>query len=181
MRIKNLIVFFIAGVTVFSACKPAKERASLKIKKLEKEVFSDTSGKVDNTKTGELVNLYMAYYKKYPTDTVTPTYIYNAVSILMNTNKAQQATDWLDTLLIKYPNNKRIPQSLFLKGFILENYLNQLGRAKDVYTDFLKRYPNNALANDARASINNLGKTPEELMKQFENNSDSASTTKTKK
>jgi outer membrane protein assembly factor BamD (BamD/ComL family) len=173
MKISNLFVIVFSGMIIFSSCKPAKERAEIKIKDLEKEVFSDTTGKVDAAKTNELVNLYQKYYRKYPTDTIAPAYIYNVATILMNTGKAQLAADWLDTLLTKYPNNKRIPQSLFLKGFIYENYLSELGRAKDIYTEFLKRFPKSNLADDAQASIDNLGKTPEELMKSFEHKSDS--------
>jgi len=62
-------------------------------------VFSDTTGQADVAKTNELVDLYQQYYRKYPTDTIAPTYIYNVATILMNTGKAQLAADWLDTLL----------------------------------------------------------------------------------
>jgi len=56
--------------------------------------------------------------------------------------------------------------------------LNELGRAKDIYTEFLKRFPKSNLADDAQASIDNLGKTPEELMKSFEHKSDSITSAK---
>jgi inosine/xanthosine triphosphate pyrophosphatase family protein len=37
-----------------------------------------------------------------------------------------------------------------------------------IYELFLQKYPDNDFADDARISIENLGKTPEELIKQFE-------------
>jgi hypothetical protein len=40
--------------------------------------------------------------------------------------------------------------------------------ASRYYRLFLKKYPNHPLAKDAKISLDNIGKTPEDLVKEFE-------------
>jgi len=37
-----------------------------------------------------------------------------------------------------------------------------------LYREFLQKYPNHEFADDAELSLKNLGKTPEELLEQFQ-------------
>jgi hypothetical protein len=53
-------------------------------------------------------------------------------------------------------------------GYIHENYFQELGKAKAIYEQFLQRYPDHDFADDAQISIENLGKSPEELIRIFE-------------
>ena len=53
--------------------------------------------------------------------------------------------------------------------------LKNLGKASDSYKEFISKYPNHELTDDATASLKFLGKTPEEMVKEFEKmNADSA-------
>jgi isocitrate lyase len=66
---------------------------------------------------------------------------------------------------------------LFLQGFISENGLKDTAAARKFYENFLKQYPNHKLASDVKISLNNMGKTPDELIREFEkkNSADSLS------
>lgn len=67
------------------------------------------------------------------------------------------------------PRHPKAPTALFMMGFIQENDLNALDKAKSLYEDFLKRYPNDPdYADDAQNALKMLGKSPEELIKMFE-------------
>ncbi len=57
---------------------------------------------------------------------------------------------------------------MFLKGYVYENDLRDLETAKKIYEEFLVKYPDDEFADDAEISIKNLGKSPEELIKEFE-------------
>ena len=50
----------------------------------------------------------------------------------------------------------------------MDNFLNDDAKAKIIYEEVIAKYPNLSYANDAKAAINNLGKTDEELIKEFE-------------
>jgi tetratricopeptide (TPR) repeat protein len=67
------------------------------------------------------------------------------------------------------PEHPKAHAALFLQGFIYENDLNNPQRAKSAYEEFLKRYPNDPdYGDDVAMSLKNLGKTPEQLIKEFE-------------
>ena len=53
-------------------------------------------------------------------------------------------------------------------GFVQENYSGNLDEARRIYQLFLMEFPNHEMADDARASIDNLGKSPEEIIRGFE-------------
>ena len=53
---------------------------------------------------------------------------------------------------------------LFMAGFILANDLQDFDSAKETYELYLEKYPNGQLADDARVELENLGKTPEEIL-----------------
>jgi TolA-binding protein len=64
----------------------------------------------------------------------------------------------------KYPNYMEAGNSLFMAGFILANDLQDFDSAKETYELYLEKYPNGQLADDARVELENLGKTPEEIL-----------------
>jgi hypothetical protein len=67
------------------------------------------------------------------------------------------------------PDHAKARTALFMQGFIYENDLSDPVRAKSIYEDFLKRYPADAdYADDVEMSLKNLGKSPEQLLKEFE-------------
>ena len=57
---------------------------------------------------------------------------------------------------------------LFFKGFVYENMLKDLDKARETYLQFIEKYPKDDFADDAQMALLNLGKTPEMLIKEFE-------------
>lgn len=69
----------------------------------------------------------------------------------------------------KMPEHPKAPTALFLTGFTYDNDLKDLEKAKKAYEDFLQRYPNDPdYADDARQSLRLLGKTPEQIIEEFQ-------------
>jgi TolA-binding protein len=66
----------------------------------------------------------------------------------------------------EYPNSTQAPTSLFMSAFILANELQKYHHAEVSYQLFLQKYPNHELANSAREELNNLGLSPEEILKR---------------
>ena len=64
----------------------------------------------------------------------------------------------------EYPNSKEAENSLFMAGFILANELNDLEAAKETYELYIQKFPEGSLADDAKIELENLGKTPEEIL-----------------
>lgn len=73
-----------------------------------------------------------------------------------------------DRVLAEWPGSKKAPQAAFMRAFTMENNFKDLAGAKKAYEEFLKKFPNDEFADDAKAALKNLGKTPEELVREFE-------------
>ncbi|HND88294.1 MAG TPA: tetratricopeptide repeat protein [Saprospiraceae bacterium] len=71
-------------------------------------------------------------------------------------------------ILAQAPQHPKAATAQFMTGFIYANDLRQLDKAKAAYETFLQQYPKDELAESARMELANLGKSPEELIKQFE-------------
>jgi len=67
------------------------------------------------------------------------------------------------------PQHKKAPTALFLIGFVQENDQNDLVAAKATYELFLQKYPNDPdFADDAQNALKQLGRSPDEIIKEFE-------------
>jgi tetratricopeptide (TPR) repeat protein len=66
----------------------------------------------------------------------------------------------------RYPTREKTPLALFLVGYLYNNELRQLDSAGAAYRRFLEAFPEHEMASAARYELENLGKTPDELMLQ---------------
>lgn len=78
----------------------------------------------------------------------------------------EKAIECYNQIIEKFPNNEKAPQAIFMAGFICAENLKDLERAKYYYKKFLKAYPDHELATSVKAELDNLGKSPEEILKQ---------------
>ncbi len=74
------------------------------------------------------------------------------------------------SIVERLPGHPKTPTALFMTGFIYENDLGKLDKAKEAYMEFLKRFPKDEFADDAQNSLKMLGKSPEDIIKEFEKN-----------
>ena len=160
---KIIVLLLIAGF--FVGCNsndPAK-----RIEKLEKQVLTIDKA-IDPEVASDLVSAYCDFADANPEDAMAPEYLFKAVDVSMNINEPQRTISIIDRLLKEYPDYPRTQAALFVKAFIFENKYGNLDMAKKLYEQYLEMYPNGEFANDCRASIENLGLTPEELVRKFE-------------
>lgn len=164
---KTIGLLLIAGL-MFNACSNPKADKKATITSMEEELFSDESKMINRTQADDLIALYVGYADEFPQDTESPEYLFKAGDMAMNLNMPRKAIVVFDRILTDYPDFEKAPQCLFLKGYVYENNLGDLQTAKSIYEEFLVKYPDDEFADDAAVSIKNLGKSPEELIKEFE-------------
>ena len=138
-----------------------------RIEKLEKQVFSAEKA-VDPVVASDLVSAYCDFADANPNDAMAPEYLFKAVDVSMNLNEPQRTIFIIDKLLKDYPEYPRTQAALFVKAFIFETRYGNLNMAKKIYEQYLEMYPDGEFAEACRASIENLGLSPEELVKKFE-------------
>ena len=66
-------------------------------------------------------------------------------------------------ILDEYPNGTYSSKALFMVGFVNANYLKNFEKARKYYKEFLEKYPDHELADDAKYEIENLGKDVNEI------------------
>lgn len=164
---KKFIVYFVlVFVLVLVGCNsndPAK-----RIEKLEKQVLS-TDKAIDPVVASDLVSAYCDFADANSDDAMAPEYLFKAMDVSMNLNEPQRTIYIIDKLVKEYPDYPRTQAALFVKAFIFETKFANLDMAKKLYEQYLEMYPDGEFAESCRASIENLGLTPEELVKKFEN------------
>jgi len=168
MKKVKFVFASVAVMAVLVSCSSPKEKLKSEIKSTEDSLFSDETKMVDRTMAGELIDKYVEYADAYPKDAETPEILFKAGDLSMNMNMPRKAIQLFDRIMNNYPEFEKTPQCMFLKGYIYENDLKDLKTAKQIYEDFLKKYPDDEFADDAEISIKNLGKSPEELIREFE-------------
>ena len=167
MRKSTLL--FIAGILLLlTSCGPSREKSVLKIQDLEKRLFAPEAVSFDKVKADSLLTLYLNFVKDHPKDSLAPQYLFKAAGISMNSGDGTKALNLYDQFLKDYPDHPHAAMSLFFKGFVYENILRNLESAKEAYLQFIEKYPNDEFNDEARLALQNLGKTPDQMIREFE-------------
>lgn len=137
------------------------------IEEMEKSLFEDTVG-MNQEKATKLMEAYAMYASGHPDDTHSPEYMFKAGELAMGLNRSLDALKYFSITYGRYVNFEKRPYALFLKAFVLENQVKDYDQATQTYKTFIEEYPDHPMRDDAEYSIQNMGKSPEELIKEFE-------------
>lgn len=166
MKAKKLVILAGIAIILFACSQNPKARIESLEKKISAENFTlDENGK---KAAADLVAAYLEYAEKQKDNPEAAQYLYKAADLSLNLGNSKQSLELYNRIIYQYPAFEKAPECLFLMGYIYENYFQELGKAKEVYESFLSKYPNHDFSDDARVSIENLGKSPEELIRSFE-------------
>lgn len=150
------------------SCQQESERIAEKIKETEKRLINDSTKMMNRALAEEQLKSYSEFVEKFPDDKRSEEFLYKSADLANGMGKTPVALEMYYRFCEKYPTSAKAAYALFLQGFIYENQLKNLDKAKELYTAFLTRYPSHELAKDAKFSLDNLGKSDDELIKMFE-------------
>ena len=165
---KQTSILIYSILFLFYSCQPENERIAEKIKETEKKLVNDSTKMMNRPLAEEQLKTYNDFVNKFPDDKRSEEFLYKAADLANGMGKTPVALELYHRFCEKYPNSSKAAYALFLQGFIYENQLKNLDKAKELYTSFLTKYPSHELAKDAKFSLDNLGKSEEELIKMFE-------------
>jgi outer membrane protein assembly factor BamD (BamD/ComL family) len=164
---RSLVIAIVFSALLWS-CSDPKADLSAKIAKSEKQLFTDSVATPDPARAKEAIDLYVRFADQFPEDTASAGYLFKAGDISSKINETHQAIMLFGRMIEKYPQHRNTPFALFLQGFIYENQVGDPARAKPYYEAFLQKYPDHPIAPDVAFSLQHLGKSPEELIREFE-------------
>lgn len=180
MRVRNLLINSIVSVFLFSCqgnknenpgetpiqSKIKKEDFSKQIKSLQAKLTGHE--KLDNSLASSIIKAYTDYAFSFPDDTLAADYLFKAAEVSSSIMSYQQAIIYYQTIHDKYPKYKFAAESLYLQAYLFDNYINDDHKAKEFYEKVISLYPQHKLADDSKYCIKNLGKSDEELIKEFQ-------------
>jgi len=162
-----LVVALVAGCS-FLGSKSEKD-ALEKVRKAEAALYGeDKNFKFDEKKAQEVILSYNDFVQQYPKSKESPEMLLKSADLHRALKNYEVAIDVYQRIENEYPDFPKMPQVVFLEGFVYENELFRLEKAKERYEFFLSKYPNHELSDDVKFSLQNLGKSPEEIIKGFE-------------
>jgi len=170
---------FVFALCIFASCgsgnsnsgaqQLSKEEILSNIAKAEKDLYpGGDKFTFDSKKALNLVQAYEAFVTANPTDNASADYLFKSAEIYRSLKDFKKSNECYEKIISQFPSYEKAAHSLFLMGFCYENDLKQLDKAKALYQKFLNQYPEHELRDDVEFSLNNIGKSPEEIIKQFE-------------
>lgn len=108
-----------------------------------------------------------AYY--CVSDSLSPIYLIKTAQIARAINNIPQAKVVLDKCIETYPNFKNRAAAIFLLAQLYDEatYLNDEHEARRLYQKIIDEYPKSEWAMNSKAAIKLLGKTDEEIIREF--------------
>ncbi|TSA25215.1 MAG: hypothetical protein D4R67_10530 [Bacteroidetes bacterium] len=162
-----LYIIILLNLAILTGCGPSKSKMEQQISVMEEHLFNAESG-FSRAGADSLIKLYCDFAIEWPNDSLAPAYLFKAATMAMNLQDAQVSLALFDQVRASYPNFEKIPLCLFFTAYVQENVLGDIDQARASYHQFIETYPDHEFADDAQASIDNLGKTPEQLIQEFE-------------
>lgn len=164
---KNII--YLLAISIFMiGCSESKETVLQKIQDAENNLYAKEGAFQFNDSLATItIDAYEQYAESFPEDSLSAEYLFKAADLYRAKRKFEPALAIYDKIQNSYSEFKKVPQTVFLQGFVYENDLKDLPKAKERYEAFLTKYPDHDLAKDVKFSLAHLGKSPEEIIKEF--------------
>lgn len=156
-----------AIVVMMTACGNNKLKVE-DLKKAEATLFNDDMT-ANKEAVPEVVDLFCQYVNENPEAEDAPNWLFKALEIAVGYLEPQKAIEIGEKLFENYPDYDKTPVGMFMLGtMVYEDKLGELGKAKMLYEKLIADYPDSEFAPVAQQAILNLGKTPEEIIREFE-------------
>lgn len=174
---KMLLFAGLSILLVLTGCQPSQEEMKADIEEAEAALYGQGEDfKFDEAKAQTAVTAYDEYIMRYPEDTLSSTYLFKSAELKKALRDFDGAIADYKKLATDYPEADKAPQGVFLQGFIYENELGDTENARVHYEEFLEKYPDHELADDVEFSLTHLGKSADEIIREFEMKAQQADT-----
>lgn len=168
MKIFKIILLLVFSI-VFTFCGS----------KSDKELFDSGKNLLVEKKYDEAVVVFEDLVEQNKESEIAPKALFECAKVyqgqvVKNVGAKEsliKSVDIYKKIFNNYSKSEEAENSLFMAGFILANELQDFDAAKNTYELYLEKYPEGQLADDAKVELQNLGKTPEQiLLEKIQNN-----------
>ena len=139
----------------------------IKAKHLDSLLLS--SQMLDPKLANEAIVLFNGYGTNCASDSLAAEFLMKGGQVAQAIKNYSKAEELYKKCAADFPKYKNRAADLFLLARLYdeESMLNNETAAKIIYSQIVMEYPNSPYANDAKASLNHMGKTDEQLVHEF--------------
>jgi hypothetical protein len=124
----------------------------------------------DTAYLNKTLNEVKSFAQKHPKDSLAAKILFQAAQQLEAHNLPEKAVQILENIQKNYSETAYAAKALLTEGFIYNNVLNDAEQAKAKYNEYLSKYRDldKNLTRDVELELKNIGKSADELIKEFE-------------
>lgn len=138
------------------------------IDKLESKLRKAKEVKDEMPAAQDLVKKSQAFAEQFPDNKRTAEVLFKSADVARGIGAYGKAIQLWGQVWRKHPDFDKAPDAVFMQGFTYENNLQDFDNAKRYYLQFIEKYPKHSLREQAILALKNLGKSPEDLIKEFQ-------------
>lgn len=148
---------FLFFLPLFVACGAQEQSADFLFQEGEQATHDMASYPIAEVKLSE-------FLAQFPDDPRAEVALQALARVLMNQQKHKEAIERYETLIVRFPQSRYCTQAQFMIGYI-HDQLGDYEQARVAYQQVIDTYPNSELVDDAKFSIENLGKSPDQWLR----------------
>lgn len=139
----------------------------VKAKRLDSLLLS--SENLDPKLANEAIVVFNGFGSNCSSDSLAPEFLLKAGQVAQAIKNYTKAEEMYKKCTADFPKYKNRAAALFLLARLYdeEKMLNNETAAKIIYSQIVMEYPKSPYADDSKASLNNMGKTDEQLVQEF--------------
>lgn len=165
---KTLKLMLVAMIALGMMACGRKKVTEEDLKKAEAALFNDDMT-ANPEAVSEAVEKFCQFAKQTPDHPNAPEWLFKAFEISVSQKDAQKSEEICNQLMKNYPNYDKTPFGMFmLASFVYDDQLKDLDKAREMYEKIMTDYPESEIIPSVEASLNFLGMTAEEIVRQFE-------------
>ena len=175
-RMKKILfgILLFGGMT---ACSDSGSEAKKIRSQAELEQLLNAWSNDDSLKIPEVATKYdealAEYLTNYPNNPVHENFLFLAARRDVGQKDYAGAALKYSTYYELYPNSRSTADAVFGAGFLYNNEVNNLDSARKYYEIFLITFPDHMLYDAAKAELEHLGESPEEMLNKMKQALDS--------
>ena len=125
-------------------------------------------------KPAEALTLYEQLLRDAPNSKQAPEALFRSAGLYTSFKKdiLKSAITYL-SIADRFPESEFAHKGLFTAGFAFANELNNTSTAKTLYEKYLTEYKDSSLAEMVRFELKNLGKSPDQILKDLQDSTKS--------
>lgn len=134
---------------------------------MEDKVFGDSLELAELTLAYDLATRMALFSDSFPEHPKAGSMLFRSADLCQGLNQGSLSIKRFERFRRNFPKDSLVADALFMEGHVAETILSDTALAKRKYNEFIGMYPNHPFAPGARFSLDNMGKTEEEMIQDL--------------